>query len=170
MRSAVIVFPGSNCDRDVAGALEAASGVAPVMHWHADPALPKLDLIVVPGGFAYGDYLRCGAMAAHAAVMREVVRQAGRGVPVLGICNGFQILTEAGLLPGVLLANAGISFICRQVTLRAEGGFGDAGLADEGGNLSQEFRADAHGATIMGNFPFCQQKITIDYNILKDIL
>ncbi len=122
MRSAVIVFPGSNCDRDVAVALEAASGVAPVMHWHADPALPKLDLIVVPGGFAYGDYLRCGAMAAHAAVMREVVRQAGRGVPVLGICNGFQILTEAGLLPGVLLANAGISFICRQVTLRVETG------------------------------------------------
>ncbi len=122
MKCAVIVFPGSNCDRDVAVALEAATGRAPAMHWHADPALPKVDLIVVPGGFAYGDYLRAGAMAAHAPVMREVVARARNGTPVLGICNGFQILTEAGLLPGVLMANGSIRFVCRDVHLRVETG------------------------------------------------
>jgi len=122
MKAAVIVFPGSNCDRDVAVALAAATGRAPRMHWHADPALPKVDLIVIPGGFSYGDYLRAGAMAAHAAVMREVVARARDGTPVLGICNGFQILTEAGLLPGVLMANGAIRFVCRDVHLRIETG------------------------------------------------
>ena len=120
MKVAVIVFPGSNCDRDVAVALAASTGEAPAMVWHGESELPELDLIVVPGGFAYGDYLRSGAMAAHSPVMREVARRAGAGVPVLGICNGFQVLTEAGLLPGVLMANAGLRFVCRPVHLRVE--------------------------------------------------
>ncbi|MBI4184177.1 MAG: phosphoribosylformylglycinamidine synthase subunit PurQ [Proteobacteria bacterium] len=120
MRAAVVVFPGSNCDRDVAVALHAATGRPPLMAWHRDPELPPLDLIVLPGGFAYGDYLRAGAMAAHSPVMREVVARAKRGVPVLGICNGFQILTEAGLLPGVLMRNASLRFVCKDVRLRVE--------------------------------------------------
>jgi len=120
MKAAVIVFPGSNCDRDVAVALEAATGRAPHMVWHGDAALPDLVLIVVPGGFSYGDYLRSGAMAAHSPVMREVVARAKKGVAVLGICNGFQILAEAGLLPGALMRNAGLKFVCRDVWLKVE--------------------------------------------------
>lgn len=120
MSAAVIVFPGSNCDRDVQVALEAGLGKAPEMVWHGEATLPRVDLIVVPGGFSYGDYLRSGAMAAHSPVMREVARRANDGVPVLGICNGFQILTEAGMLPGVLMRNAGLRFICRDVDLRVE--------------------------------------------------
>ncbi len=121
MKAAVIVFPGSNCDRDVAVAVEAATGATPVMHWHRDAELPDLDLIVVPGGFSYGDYLRAGAMAAHSPVMREVKARANKGVHVLGICNGFQILTEAGLLPGALMRNAGLKFVCKDVHLKIEG-------------------------------------------------
>jgi phosphoribosylformylglycinamidine synthase I len=120
MSAAVIVFPGSNCDRDIAVALEAALGHAPQMVWHGDSDLPKVDLIAIPGGFSYGDYLRSGAMAANSPIMREVVAQAGRGVPVLGVCNGFQVLTECGLLPGVLMRNASLKFICRDVDLRVE--------------------------------------------------
>jgi phosphoribosylformylglycinamidine synthase subunit PurQ / glutaminase len=120
MRASVIVFPGSNCDRDAAVALEAATGAAPAMVWHGDSVLPESDLIVLPGGFSYGDYLRSGAMAAHSPVMREVISRARAGVPVLGICNGFQVLTEAGLLPGVLMRNATLKFICRDVLLRVE--------------------------------------------------
>lgn len=120
MKAAVIVFPGSNCDRDVKVALAASMGREPAMVWHRSAELPNVDLIVVPGGFSYGDYLRAGAMAAHSPVMREVVRRANAGVPVLGICNGFQILTEAGLLPGVLMRNEGLRFVCRDVTLRVE--------------------------------------------------
>ena len=115
MKASVIVFPGSNCDRDAAVALEAATGEAPAMVWHGDSVLPTSDLIVLPGGFSYGDYLRSGAMAAHSPVMREVVARARAGTPVLGICNGFQVLTEAGLLPGVLMRNATLKFICRDV-------------------------------------------------------
>jgi phosphoribosylformylglycinamidine synthase subunit PurQ / glutaminase len=118
MKSAVIVFPGSNCDRDLAVAIREVSGSAPAMIWHRETELPEgLDLIAVPGGFSYGDYLRSGAMAARSPVMRAVVEAAGRGVSVLGICNGFQILTEAGLLPGALMRNAGIQFVCRDVAL-----------------------------------------------------
>lgn len=118
MKSAVIVFPGSNCDRDLAVALGQVSGNAPTMVWHRETMLPGgVDLIAVPGGFSYGDYLRSGAMAARSPIMRAVVEAAERGVFVLGICNGFQILTEAGLLPGALMRNAGISFICRDVPL-----------------------------------------------------
>ena len=117
MKSAVIVFPGSNCDRDVAVALEQATGAPPLMVWHRETEMPSLDLIVVPGGFSYGDYLRAGAMAAHSPIMREVQARATTGVAVLGICNGFQVLCESGLLPGVLMRNAGLKFICRDVHL-----------------------------------------------------
>jgi len=120
MKASVIVFPGSNCDRDAAAALEAAMGKAPIMVWHGDSELPNSDLILLPGGFSYGDYLRSGAMAAHSPVMREVVRRAKAGTPVLGICNGFQVLTESGLLPGVLMRNAALRFICKDVMLKVE--------------------------------------------------
>ena len=120
MKAAVVVFPGSNCDRDVMVALEASAGRAPAAVWHDDHALPPCDLIVLPGGFAHGDYLRAGAMAARAPVMEAVVRRAQGGTPVLAICNGFQVATEAGLLPGALMRNAGLRFVCRWVTLRVE--------------------------------------------------
>ena len=120
MKAAVIVSPGSNCDRDVQVAIRQSAGTEPLMHWHGDTELPNVDLIVVPGGFSYGDYLRAGAMAAHSPVIREVVTRAERGVPVLGICNGFQILTECDVLPGVLMPNAGLKFVCRDVNLRVE--------------------------------------------------
>ena len=119
MKSAVLVFPGSNCDRDLAVAIEAVTGRAPTMVWHRETALPDgTDFIAIPGGFSYGDYLRSGAMAARSPVMRAVADAAARGVPMLGVCNGFQALTEAGLLPGALMRNAGLSFICRRVPLR----------------------------------------------------
>lgn len=119
MKSAVIVFPGSNCDRDAKTVLESLQS-KPQMVWHGDASLPKVDLVVVPGGFSYGDYLRSGAMAAHSPIMGEVIAHAKRGGRVIGICNGFQILTEAGLLPGVLLRNARLKFLCREVFLRVE--------------------------------------------------
>jgi phosphoribosylformylglycinamidine synthase subunit PurQ / glutaminase len=117
MKSAVIVFPASNCDRDAAVALEQVTGTKPHMVWHADSEIPDVDLIVLPGGFAYGDYLRTGAMAALSNAMRDVIRKAQDGVTVLGICNGFQVLCEAGLLPGALMRNAGLKFTCRSVGL-----------------------------------------------------
>src|SRR3954470_23329685 len=120
MKAAVIVFPGSNCDRDVAVALEQSMGTAPAMVWHRDTTLPEVDVVVVPGGFSYGDYLRCGAMAAHSPIMRDVIAKAKAGTPVLGICNGFQVLCESGLLPGVLMRNASLKFICRDVWLRVD--------------------------------------------------
>ena len=121
MRAAVIQFPGSNCDRDMAVAIREVTGADTSMVWHRETELPAgLDLIAVPGGFSYGDYLRSGAMAARSPVMQAVVAAAGRGVPVLGVCNGFQILTEAGLLPGALMRNAGIRFVCREVKLTVE--------------------------------------------------
>jgi phosphoribosylformylglycinamidine synthase len=118
VKSAVVVFPGSNCDRDMAEALRLVTGRAPAMVWHRDSELPDdLDLIAIPGGFSYGDYLRSGAMAAQSPVMRAVKDAADRGTFVLGVCNGFQVLTEARLLPGALMRNAGISFVCRDVPL-----------------------------------------------------
>ena len=120
MKAAVIVFPGSNCDRDVAVALEQATGTPPAMVWHRDSEVPPVDLIVLPGGFSHGDYLRSGAMAARAPIMASIKERAAAGVLVLGICNGFQILTEAGLLPGALMRNAGLKFICRSVRLKVE--------------------------------------------------
>ena len=121
MNTAVIVFPGSNCDRDIAVALEQVTGRAPQMVWHRDSELPdNLGLIALPGGFSYGDYLRCGAIAARSPIIRAVIDAAERGVPVIGICNGFQILTETGLLPGALMRNAGLNFVCRDVALTVE--------------------------------------------------
>lgn len=120
MKSAIVVFPASNCDRDAAVALEQITGSAPHMVWHADSELPDVDLIVLPGGFSYGDYLRCGAMAAQSHIMRDVKAKAGQGVAVLGICNGFQVLTEMGLLPGALMRNASLKFACRPVGLVVE--------------------------------------------------
>ena len=121
MKTAVIVFPGSNCDRDLAVALESVTGVRPAMVWHGDTALPAgVGLVAVPGGFSYGDYLRSGAIAARSPIMRAVVEAAGKGLPILGVCNGFQVLTEAGLLPGALMRNEELNFVCRDVALTVD--------------------------------------------------
>ena len=121
MTAAVVVFPGSNCDRDMAVALRLATGRAPAMVWHRDTELPAgTSLVALPGGFSYGDYLRCGAMAARSPILRAVAEAAHKGVPVLGVCNGFQVLTEAGLLPGALIRNARLRFVCREVELVVE--------------------------------------------------
>lgn len=122
-RGAVVTFPGSNCDRDMAVALEKVSGEKALRVWHADADLPeRLDFIAIPGGFSYGDYLRCGAIASRSPVMRAVIAAAGRGVPVLGVCNGFQVLTESELLPGALMRNAQLNFTCRDAPLVVENG------------------------------------------------
>ncbi|MBY0284332.1 MAG: phosphoribosylformylglycinamidine synthase subunit PurQ [Sphingomonas sp.] len=121
MKAAVIVFPGSNCDRDMAVALDAVTGTKPVMVWHGDTALPNnIGLIALPGGFSYGDYLRCGAIAARSAIIPAIIAAAEAGVPVLGVCNGFQVLTEIGLLPGALMRNEGLDFVCRDVALTVD--------------------------------------------------
>jgi len=120
MKSAVIVFPGSNREGDVADAIEQATGTRPLLVWHAESSFEKVDLIVLPGGFSYGDYLRTGAIAAQSPIMREVRSRSDKGVPILGICNGFQILAEAQLVPGVLLSNASLKFACKDVHLRVE--------------------------------------------------
>jgi phosphoribosylformylglycinamidine synthase subunit PurQ / glutaminase len=120
MQAAVVVFPGSNREQDVVLALERSFGRKPFLVWHRESELPQADLIVIPGGFSYGDYLRCGAMAAHSPIMRAIKARAEAGTPVVGICNGFQVLTEAGLLPGALLVNRTLKFHCRDVHLRVE--------------------------------------------------
>lgn len=120
MRAGVIVFPGSNCDRDGQVALQKLTGQDVPMIWHQETELPPLDLIFLPGGFSYGDYLRCGAIAAQSPVMKEVVAAAKRGIAVMGVCNGFHLLTESGLLPGALIRNAGLRFVCRPVELSVE--------------------------------------------------
>ncbi|MFW2541909.1 phosphoribosylformylglycinamidine synthase subunit PurQ [Primorskyibacter sp. 2E107] len=119
MKAAVIVFPGSNCDRDLKRAFEQA-GLGVEMVWHKDTALPKVDIVGIPGGFSFGDYLRCGAIAAQSPICREVVAHTARGGYAFGVCNGFQVLTETGILPGALLRNAGLKYICRTVGLRVE--------------------------------------------------
>lgn len=120
MKTAILLFPGLNRERDMADAVRAVSGSEPVMVWHTEPDIPKVDVIILPGGFSYGDYLRAGAIAARSPVMAALADRAGSGVSVLGVCNGFQILTEAGLLPGALMRNAGLKFVCRDVHLRVE--------------------------------------------------
>ena len=121
MKTAVVVFPGSNCDRDIAVALESVTGTKPIMVWHRETELPDgLGFLAVPGGFSYGDYLRSGAMAARSPIMRAVADKAAGGLPVFGVCNGFQVLTEAGLLPGALMRNAGLDFVCRDVALTVD--------------------------------------------------
>ena len=123
MKSAVIVFPGSNCDRDAHDAIQRVTGQAPAMVWHQDSALPDgTEFVMVPGGFSYGDYLRCGSMASRSAIMPAVIAHAEAGKPLLGVCNGFQILTESGLLPGALMRNAGLKFVCEKSPLTVENG------------------------------------------------
>jgi phosphoribosylformylglycinamidine synthase subunit PurQ / glutaminase len=120
MKSAVVVFPGINRERDMMLALESVTGSKPVSVWHTETELPKVDLVVVPGGFSYGDYLRCGAIAARSPIMQDIRAKALTGLKVLGVCNGFQIITEAGLLPGALVRNKDLRFVCRQVKLKVE--------------------------------------------------
>jgi phosphoribosylformylglycinamidine synthase subunit PurQ / glutaminase len=120
LKSAVILFPGINREGDMARALEAATGVKPEIVWHTETTLPKVDLVVVPGGFSYGDYLRCGAIAARSPIMADIKAKALKGLKIIGVCNGFQIITEAGLLPGALVRNAGLRFVCKEVKLRVE--------------------------------------------------
>ena len=120
MKSAVVVFPGINRERDMMLALETVTGTKPVSVWHTETELPKVDLVVVPGGFSYGDYLRCGAIAARSPIMQDIRAKVTKGLKVLGVCNGFQIITEAGLLPGVLVRNKDLRFVCRQVKLTVE--------------------------------------------------
>jgi phosphoribosylformylglycinamidine synthase subunit PurQ / glutaminase len=120
LRVSVVVFPGSNCDRDALHAAETVMGAEARFVWHQDRDLGRPDLVILPGGFSYGDYLRCGAMARFSPVMESVVKHAERGGAVLGICNGFQVLCEAGLLPGVLLQNVGLRFVCQEVRIRVE--------------------------------------------------
>ncbi len=120
MKSAVVLLPGLNRDRDMIAALSSISGTPPITVWQTDTEIPDVDLIVIPGGFSYGDYLRCGAIAARMPVMRAIAEKARSGVLVMGVCNGFQILVEAGLLPGVLMRNDHLKFVCREVKLRVE--------------------------------------------------
>jgi phosphoribosylformylglycinamidine synthase len=120
MTTAIILFPGINRERDMAKAVERVSGKPPLIVWHGETDLPKCDLVIVPGGFSYGDYLRCGAIAARSRIMSAITREAEKGLAVMGICNGFQILTEARLLPGALVRNRDLRFICKDVTLRVE--------------------------------------------------
>ncbi|MEC7380819.1 MAG: phosphoribosylformylglycinamidine synthase subunit PurQ [Pseudomonadota bacterium] len=118
MKAAIIVFPGSNCDRDIAVSLEKVAKIKPVMVWHKETNLPNCDLVVVPGGFTFGDYLRCGSIAANSPIMKDIKKEAIRGMPTLGVCNGFQILAESGLLPGTLIKNNCLSFLCKTVSLK----------------------------------------------------
>jgi phosphoribosylformylglycinamidine synthase subunit PurQ / glutaminase len=120
LKSAVITFPGINRERDMLVALEVTTGHKPLSVWHTDSTLPDVDLVVVPGGFSYGDYLRCGAIAARSPIMQDIRAKALKGLKVLGVCNGFQIITEAGLLPGVLVRNSALKFVCREVKLKIE--------------------------------------------------
>ncbi len=120
MKSAVVVFPGINRERDMMLALESVTGSKPLSVWHTETELPNVDLVVVPGGFSYGDYLRCGAIAARSPIMQDIRAKALKGLKVLGVCNGFQIITEAGLLPGALVRNASLHFVCKEVRLRVE--------------------------------------------------
>jgi len=156
MRSAVVLFPGSNRDRDMVAALAKITGQAPTVVWHQDPVVPDVDLIVLPGGFSYGDYLRCGAIAARSPAMRDVAVKAAAGVRVLGVCNGFQILTEAGLLPGVLMRNASLRFVCREVKLSVAEGHTDFSCAygtDQNGSVNDIAGVLNERGNVLGMMP-----------------
>ena len=176
MKSKVIVFPGSNCDRDVAVAIKQISGSEPQMVWHKETSLRNSDLIIVPGGFSYGDYLRCGAIASTSPIINEVVKKANEGVPVIGICNGFQILIETSLLDGALIRNNSLSFICRDVYIKSENqtsiftkktNIAKMPIAHNEGNY---FASDETLKKIVGNdqvaFKYCNQegKVTSQSN------
>jgi len=120
MKASIIVFPGSNCDRDIAVSIKKLTNLEPTMVWHKETSIPNSDLIIIPGGFTFGDYLRCGSIAANSPIMKDVIKKATDGLPTLGICNGFQILTESGLLPGTLIKNNCLSFLCKTVSIRVE--------------------------------------------------
>ena len=120
MKASIIVFPGSNCDRDIAVSIKKLTNLEPTMVWHKETSMPDSDLIIIPGGFTFGDYLRCGSIAANSPIMKDVIKKATDGLPTLGICNGFQILTESGLLPGTLIKNDCLSFLCKTVSIRVE--------------------------------------------------
>ena len=120
MKASIIVFPGSNCDRDIAVSVKKLTNLEPIMVWHKETSMPDSDLIIIPGGFTFGDYLRCGSIAANSPIMKDVIKKAIDGLPTLGICNGFQILTESGLLPGTLIKNDCLSFLCKTVSIRVE--------------------------------------------------
>ena len=173
MKSKVIVFPGSNCDRDVAVAIRRISGSEPQMVWHKETSLSNSDLIIVPGGFSYGDYLRCGAIASTSPIVNEVVKKANEGVPVIGICNGFQILIETSLLDGALIRNNSLSFICRDVYIKSENqtsiftkrtNIAKMPIAHNEGNY---FASDETLKKIVGNdqvaFKYCNQEGEITF-------
>ena len=173
MKSKVIVFPGSNCDRDVAVAIKKISGSEPQMVWHKETSLSNSDLIIVPGGFSYGDYLRCGAIASTSPIINEVVKKANEGVPVIGICNGFQILIETSLLDGALIRNNSLSFICRDVYIKSENqtsiftkktNIAKMPIAHNEGNY---FASDETLKKIVGNdqvaFKYCNQEGEITF-------
>ena len=120
MKASIIVFPGSNCDRDIAVSIKKITNLEPIMVWHKETVVPESDLIVIPGGFTFGDYLRCGSIAANSPIMTDIIKKAMKGLPTLGICNGFQILTESGLLPGTLIRNDCLNFLCKTVSIRVE--------------------------------------------------
>lgn len=120
MRASIIIFPGSNCDRDMKVAVERITGRRPDMIWHKDTTLDATDIVIIPGGFSFGDYLRCGALAARSPIMESVLDHASRGGAILGVCNGFQVLLETGLLPGVLVKNKGLKFVCRDTNLEVQ--------------------------------------------------
>ena len=120
MKASIIVFPGSNCDRDIAVSIKKLTNLESTMVWHKETSMPDSDLIIIPGGFTFGDYLRCGSIAANSPIMKDVIKKATDGLPTLGICNGFQILTESGLLPGTLIKNNCLSFLCKTVSIRVE--------------------------------------------------
>ena len=120
MKASIIVFPGSNCDRDIAVSIKKLTNLESTMVWHKETSMPDSDLIIIPGGFTFGDYLRCGSIAANSPIMKDVIKKATDGLPTLGICNGFQILTESGLLPGTLIKNDCLSFLCKTVSIRVE--------------------------------------------------
>ena len=131
MKASIIVFPGSNCDRDIAVSIKKLTDLEPIMVWHKETSIPDSDLIVIPGGFTFGDYLRCGSIAANSPIMNDVIKKATDGLPTLGICNGFQILTESGLLPGTLIKNDCLSFLCKTVSIRVE---------NNGTNFSKKYK------------------------------